>query len=41
MVVNVESLIAEKGTESIKLETQVLITANGPQRLDAFPWEDV
>ena len=41
MVVNVESLIAEKGTESIKLETQVLITADGPQRLDTFPWEDV
>lgn len=41
MVVNVESLIAEKGSESIKLETQVLITADGPQRLDGFPWEDV
>jgi Xaa-Pro aminopeptidase len=41
MVVNVESLIAEKGTESIKLETQVLITGNGPERLDSFPWEDI
>jgi Xaa-Pro aminopeptidase len=41
MVVNVESLIAEEGSESIKLETQVLITAAGPQRLDKFPWEEV
>jgi Xaa-Pro aminopeptidase len=40
MVINVESLIAEKGSESIKLETQVLITADGPQRMDSFPWED-
>ena len=39
MVVNVESLIAEPGSESIKLETQVLITASGVQRLDTFPWE--
>lgn len=41
MVVSVESLIAEAGSESIKLETQVLITATGPERLDSFPWEDV
>jgi Xaa-Pro aminopeptidase len=41
MVVNVESLIAEPGSESIKLETQVLITASGPDRLEAFPWEEV
>ncbi len=41
MVVCVESLMAEEGSESIKLETQVLITANGPERLDTFPWEDV
>ncbi|MDI3406432.1 M24 family metallopeptidase [Streptomyces cavernicola] len=41
MVVNVESLIAEAGSESIKLETQVLITATGPERLDRFPWEEV
>lgn len=41
MVLNVESLIAEEGSESIKLETQVLITANGAERLDTFPWEDV
>jgi Xaa-Pro aminopeptidase len=40
MVVNVESLIAETGSESVKLETQVLITANGAERLDSFPWED-
>jgi Xaa-Pro dipeptidase len=39
MVVCVESLIAAPGTESIKLETQVLITKDGPVRLDAFPWE--
>lgn len=40
MVLNVESLIAESGSESIKLETQVLVTANGVERLDTFPWED-
>lgn len=39
MVVCVESLIAAPGTESIKLETQVLISADGPVRLDSFPWE--
>ena len=41
MVVCVESLMAEEGTESIKLETQVLITVDGPERLDSFPWEEV
>jgi Xaa-Pro aminopeptidase len=41
MVLCVESLIAEKGSESIKLETQVLITETGAERLDSFPWEDV
>jgi Xaa-Pro dipeptidase len=41
MVVCVESLVAEAGTESIKLETQVLITETGAERLDSFPWEDV
>jgi Xaa-Pro aminopeptidase len=41
MVICVESLIAEAGSESIKLETQVLITEAGPERLDSFPWEDV
>ena len=39
MVLAVESLIAEKGTESIKLETMVLITDTGAERLDSFPWE--
>jgi Xaa-Pro aminopeptidase len=39
MVVTVESLVAEEGSESIKLETQVLITAAGAERLDTFPWE--
>jgi Xaa-Pro aminopeptidase len=39
MVVCVESLIAEEGSESIKLETQVLITENGHERLDSFPFE--
>ncbi|MEZ5864824.1 MAG: Xaa-Pro peptidase family protein [Geminicoccaceae bacterium] len=39
MVVCVESLTAAPGTESIKLETQVLITKGGPVRLDDFPWE--
>ncbi len=41
MVICVESLIAESGSESIKLETQVLVTANGCKRLDTFPWEQV
>ncbi|MDC0659739.1 Xaa-Pro peptidase family protein [Leisingera sp. SS27] len=39
MVICIESLIGEKGSESVKLETQVLVTADGPQRLDSFPWE--
>ncbi|WP_027259586.1 M24 family metallopeptidase [Leisingera aquimarina] len=39
MVICIESLIGEKGSESIKLETQVLVTADGPVRLDSFPWE--
>lgn len=39
MVICVESLIAEPGTESIKLETQALVTKNGIERLDTFPWE--
>ncbi len=38
-VICVESLIAERGSESVKLETQVLITEDGPERLDTFPWE--
>ncbi|MCG7519884.1 Xaa-Pro peptidase family protein [Ruegeria sp. Ofav3-42] len=39
MVVCVESLIAEKGSESVKLETQVLVTEDGNERLDSFPFE--
>ena len=38
-VICVESLIAEEGSESVKLETQVLITETGTERLDSFPWE--
>ena len=38
MVICVESLIAEQGSETIKLETQLLITAHGHERLDTFPW---
>ncbi len=37
MVICVESLIAQKGSESIKLETQVLVTDTGCERLDRFP----
>jgi len=40
MTVCVESLIGEKGRgECVKLETQVLITRDGPVRIDTFPWE--
>ncbi|WP_170416272.1 M24 family metallopeptidase [Ruegeria atlantica] len=38
-VVCVESLIAEEGSESIKLETQILVTETGAERLDSFPFE--
>jgi Xaa-Pro dipeptidase len=41
MVLCVESLIAEEGSESIKLETQVVITESGYQALDSFPFEQV
>ena len=41
MVVCVESLIGEVGSESVKLETQVLITKNGVERLETFPFEEV
>jgi Xaa-Pro aminopeptidase len=41
MVVCVEGLIGAEGTECVKLETQMLITDAGAERLDAFPWEDV
>ena len=41
MTVCVESLIGEPGSECVKLETQVLVTADGAERLDSFPWEEV
>lgn len=41
MTLCVESLVAEPGSESIKLETQVAVTATGAVRLDSFPWEDI
>lgn len=41
MVVCVESLVAEAGSESVKLETQVLITETGAERLDSFPFEEI
>lgn len=38
----VESLIGEEGAgECVKLETQVVVTAAGAQRLDSFPWEEI
>ena len=37
MVICIESLIAEQGSESVKLETQVLVTEDGCERLDSFP----
>ena len=40
MVICVESLIASEGTESVKLETQVVIRDGGCVQLDNFPWED-
>ncbi|MEM7215734.1 MAG: Xaa-Pro peptidase family protein [Pseudomonadota bacterium] len=39
LVVCVESLMAEEGSESIKLETQILVTDDGYERLDSFPFE--
>jgi Xaa-Pro dipeptidase len=39
MTVCVESLIGEEGSECVKLETQVLITDQGAERLDSFPFE--
>jgi Xaa-Pro aminopeptidase len=41
MVLCVESLIAAEGTESVKLETQVLVTERDHERLDTFPFEEV
>jgi Xaa-Pro dipeptidase len=41
MVLCVESYIGEEGgAEGIKLEQQVLITADGCQALSRFPWQD-
>jgi len=41
MTVCIESLIGEEGgPDCVKLESQVLITADGAVRLDSFPWED-
>ncbi len=41
MVLCVESLTALDGVgEAVKLESQVLVTEDGPVRLDRFPWED-
>ena len=40
MVFCVESLVGERGgRENVKLETQVLVTETGHERLDSFPWE--
>jgi Xaa-Pro aminopeptidase len=42
MVLCVESLIGEHGgREAVKLETQVLVTEAGVERLDSYPWEEV
>ena len=41
MVVCVESLIGEADSECIKLETQAVLTPQGAERLDSFPWEDI
>ncbi len=41
MVLCVESYIgAEGGAEGVKLEVQILLTADGPQILSTFPFED-
>ena len=39
MVICVESLVAEQGSESIKLESQLLVTDTGCDRLESFPYE--
>ena len=31
----------EGGTDGVKLEHQVVVTANGVQILDTYPWEEV
>jgi Xaa-Pro dipeptidase len=41
MVICVEALIgADGGREAVKLEEQVLVTADGPQRLTTYPMEE-
>ncbi len=41
MTLSVESYIgAEGGMEGVKLEEQLLVTADGYQRLSTFPWEE-
>jgi Xaa-Pro aminopeptidase len=41
MTICIESLIGEEnGPECIKLETQVLVTERGAERLDSFPFEE-
>jgi Xaa-Pro dipeptidase len=40
MVICVESLVGEAGSECIKLETQALVTEKEAIRLDSFPWEE-
>lgn len=39
MCICVESLIAEPGSESVKLEIQGVVRADGLERLDSFPFE--
>ena len=40
MTICVESYIgAEDGVEGVKLEDQILVTENGPQRLSTYPYE--
>lgn len=40
MTLCVESLIAaEHGREAVKLESQILVTETGTERLDSYPWE--
>ena len=39
MTLCIESLIGESGSECVKLETQVLVTEHGVERLESFPYE--
>jgi Xaa-Pro dipeptidase len=41
MTICIESYIGEEGgAEGVKLEQQVLVTANGPQVLTTYPFEE-